>query len=41
MANGQVLFAGSAGLAGVGLNSAELFLSWATEGGDDDNDCND
>jgi hypothetical protein len=41
MANGQVLFAGGAGLDGVGLDSAELFLSWAGEGGDDDDDCND
>jgi|SRR5581483_9168295 hypothetical protein len=41
MANGQVLFAGGIGLNGT-LQSAEIFQSWAAEGGDDDDDsCDD
>ena len=40
MANGQVLFTGGIGHAGV-LASAEIFRSWAGEDGDDDDDCND
>jgi hypothetical protein len=40
MANGQVLYIGGIGDAGV-LNSAEIFRSWAAEDGDDDDDCND
>jgi hypothetical protein len=40
MANGQVLYVGGIGDAGV-LGSAEIFRSWAGEDGDDDDDCND
>jgi hypothetical protein len=40
MANGQVLYVGGIGDAGV-LGSAEIFRSWAGENGDDDDDCND
>jgi hypothetical protein len=40
MANGQVLYTGGIGDAGV-LNSAEIFRSWAAQDGDDDDDCND
>jgi hypothetical protein len=38
MANGQVLFTGGIGEAGVALNSSELFTSWGGENGDDDDD---
>jgi hypothetical protein len=40
MANGQVLFTGGIGTAGLALNSCEIFRSWAGEAGDDDNDTN-
>jgi hypothetical protein len=38
MANGQVLFTGGLGNAGLALNSSEIFLSWGAEAGDDDDD---